>query len=255
MGFRLIGHRGARLEAPENTIAGFTYAWALGLGAIELDLRQTGDGHVVVIHDATVDRTTNGSGAVADLTLAELRALDARSVHADWPERTPIPTLAELLDWAEAHPLVMQIEIKSEPLERMTATIDEAVRQVAARGMAGRVQFASFDGDAVSWLRDRHPEWPRAYVGEFHAPEDLETALRLGCNQIDVSLQRGRQEVVAEAHAHGLRVIGWQCNTPEHVTDALAWGIDGATSDAPQAVLPVLRDAGVIGQPVGERTA
>lgn len=245
MGFRLIGHRGARNEVPENTLAGFAHAQALGLGAIELDLRQTSDGQIVVIHDATVDRTTDGSGAVADLTLADLRALDARSIHGDWPERTTIPTLDELLDWAGTNTMFLQVEIKSEPLARMGATIDEAVRQLQRRKMDGRVLFSSFDIDAVTWLQERHPAWPRASIGEFHKPEDLETALRLGCEQIDVSLQHGRRGVVAEAHAHGLRVIGWQCNTPEHVADALAWGIDGATSDAPQTVLPLLREAGV----------
>ncbi|MGC4189734.1 MAG: glycerophosphodiester phosphodiesterase family protein [Thermomicrobiales bacterium] len=245
MGFRLIGHRGARNEAPENTLAGFTHARELGLDAIELDLRQTKDGQVVIIHDATVDRTTDGAGAVADLTLAEIRALDARSVHADWPERVAIPTLDELLDWA-GNGMFLQIEIKSEPLERMGATIDEAVRQVERRGMDGCVRFTSFDVDAVTWLRDRYPAWPRSYVGGFHEPEDLETALCLGCDQIDVSLQHGRREVVAEAHERGLRVIGWQCNTADHVADALAWGVDGATSDAPQAVLPLLRAAGVL---------
>ncbi|CAN0461202.1 unnamed protein product, partial [Phaeothamnion confervicola] len=163
MGFRLIGHRGARNEAPENTLAGFAHARALGLTAIELDLRQTRDGEVVVIHDATVDRTTNGSGAVAELSLAELRTLDARSVHLDWPEAVTIPTLAEVLDWA-GDALFLQIEIKQEPLDRMRATIDAAVGAIARRGLQGRVLFSSFDANAVGWLQERHPAWPRAYV-------------------------------------------------------------------------------------------
>ncbi|HWK79672.1 MAG TPA: glycerophosphodiester phosphodiesterase family protein [Thermomicrobiales bacterium] len=244
MGFRLIGHRGARNEAPENTLAGFAHARALGLDAIELDLRQTRDGQIVVIHDATVDRTTNGEGSVADLTLADLRALDARSVHPAWPNPVTIPTLDEVLHWAGPTGMFLQIEIKADSLDRMAATIDEAVRQVTRWNMAGRVLFSSFDADAITWLRDRHPAWPRAYVGGFHEPVDLEMAVGLGCEQIDVSLQHGRQDVVAEAHARGLRVIGWQCNTPEHVAEALAWGIDGATSDAPQTVMPLLRAAG-----------
>jgi glycerophosphoryl diester phosphodiesterase len=78
----LIGHRGGRFEAPENTLPGFRYALDLGLEAVEFDLRLTRDGQVVVIHDSTVDRTTNGTGAVADLTLAEIQALDARARHA-----------------------------------------------------------------------------------------------------------------------------------------------------------------------------
>src|SRR5687768_9710541 len=82
----LLGHRGARFEAPENTLPGFRYAIDLGLEAVEFDLRLTRDGEVVVIHDETVDRTTNGTGAVADLTLGEVQRLDARSIFPDWPE-------------------------------------------------------------------------------------------------------------------------------------------------------------------------
>src|SRR5918997_3731451 len=80
-----LAHRGASALAPENTIEAFRLAVEAGAGGLELDVHMTRDGHLVVIHDATVDRTTNGTGAVSDLTLTEVLALDARSIHQDWP--------------------------------------------------------------------------------------------------------------------------------------------------------------------------
>ena len=100
---QLIGHRGARFEAPENTLAGFRHAIELGLSAVEFDVRVTRDNELVVIHDATVDRTTDGTGEVSSFSLAELRELDARAEFSDWPEVCQIPTLSEVLDVVEGH--------------------------------------------------------------------------------------------------------------------------------------------------------
>ncbi|MGB3329490.1 MAG: glycerophosphodiester phosphodiesterase family protein, partial [Thermomicrobiales bacterium] len=82
----LVGHRGAAFEAPENTLAGFRHAVDLGLRCVEFDIRLTADDQLAVIHDATVDRTTNGRGRVADHTMADLARLDARAIHDQWPE-------------------------------------------------------------------------------------------------------------------------------------------------------------------------
>src|SRR5690606_17261213 len=88
---QILGHRGAKGEAPENTLAGFAYAKQIGLDAIELDVRLTKDDQVVIMHDPTVDRTTNGQGAVGELTFAELHALDARADFPEWPAACSVP--------------------------------------------------------------------------------------------------------------------------------------------------------------------
>ena len=89
----VFGHRGARAEAPENTVAGFRYARGIGLTAVEFDVRLTRDDRLVVIHDKTVDRTTDGTGAVADLTYRRIAGFDARGPFTDWPEPCRVPTL------------------------------------------------------------------------------------------------------------------------------------------------------------------
>ncbi len=114
----LYGHRGAKGEAPENTVTGFLYAKAKGIRAFELDVRLSADDKLAVLHDATVDRTTNGSGAVSDLTSSELAALDARSDFADWPEPAGVPILDDILDLDDGE--LYLIEIKSDAPVRLT---------------------------------------------------------------------------------------------------------------------------------------
>ena len=94
----IYGHRGAQGEAPEGTIPGFRHALALGLDAVEFDVQLTADHQLVVIHDATVDRTTDGHGPVSSFSLEHLQQLDARAQFPDWPEPCRVPTLAETLE-------------------------------------------------------------------------------------------------------------------------------------------------------------
>lgn len=241
MGFRLIGHRGARGEAPENTLPGFAYAVALGLSDVEFDVRRTHDDQVVVIHDATVDRTTNGTGMVADMTLAELTALDARSVHGEWSEPCVIPKLDQVLPVIDAFDRI-QIEIKSEPSARMELTIADVLDSLHRHGIGHKTTISSFDAEALEIVQRLAPDQRRAYIGSFSSPEDFETAMRLGCTQIDISLQSGSPEAVAEAHARGWSAIGFQCNAPQDLVIARSWGIDGATSDYPTKILPLLQN-------------
>jgi glycerophosphoryl diester phosphodiesterase len=109
----LIGHRGALGHAPENTMASFQKGFDLGANILELDIHLSRDGHVVVIHDFTVDRTTNGTGFVKDMTLADLRRLDAGSRFSPQFAGVRIPTLAEVLEWAKGR-VWLAIEIKSD---------------------------------------------------------------------------------------------------------------------------------------------
>ena len=240
--FEIIGHRGARKEAPENTVSGFLYAKQLGLQSIELDVRLTRDNQLVVIHDATVDRTTTTTGAVADFTAAELAAMDARSECPDWPDIVGIPTLEQVLD-VTGDFRVVQIEIKKDTEERMEAIVEALVRVIQNRGIQDQVILSSFEPFALEALLRLAPSLPRAYIGDYDTPAFLETALRLTCVQADMSLTTSSADMVAQAHAHGLRVVGFQCNTPEALERALAWNIDGATSDVPSSILPLLPQA------------
>jgi glycerophosphoryl diester phosphodiesterase len=244
----VFGHRGARAEAPENTLAGFAYALRQGVLALELDVRLTADGELAVIHDATVDRTTDATGPVAAFTAAELSRLDARGGHPEWPAPVGVPRLAEVLD-ATAGRARLAVEIKTdapERLERLCAVLVEQLRGRARRSRARRrVTVTSFDPAALEVMRRLAPALPRAFIGAYDTPATLETALRLECRQADVPVARGTVEVVRQAQAQGLRVVGWLGNTEQELETLLRWGVDGITSDVPAWALAFLRARGV----------
>ena len=240
----VFGHRGARGEAPENTLAGFAYAHGLGVGAFELDVRLTADLRLAVIHDATVDRTTGKTGPVVEYTAAELARLDARRSCPDWPEPVGVPLLDEVLA-AYAGTTGFAIEIKrdvSERLERVGTLVMDAIERFR---LHGRVTITSFEPEALEIVRRLAPDVPRAYIGAYDTPAFLETAVRLECAQADIPLKTGSAEVVREAKSRGLRVVGWQGNTPDDLTALVGWDVDGITSDYPSLALRHVRGLGI----------
>lgn len=200
---QIVGHRGAKGEAPENTLAGFTYAQQRGLRAVEFDVRLTKDNQVVVMHDATVDRTTNGSGAVQDLTLAELTALDARADFPHWPVECPVPHLSEVLDFM--HDIeIIEIEFKRDAPDRIDRLAQLVVREMECRTLLGRIVFSSFDPVALEIIQHYAPDQHRAYIGTWDTPDFFDTARTLGCTQADIPFRTGTVEAVNRAHDEGL---------------------------------------------------
>jgi glycerophosphoryl diester phosphodiesterase len=235
----LLGHRGARGEAPENTLPGFAYAKSLGLTAVEFDIHLTRDDQLVVIHDATVDRTTNGSGAVADLTLAEIQALDARSVQADWPEPCFVPTFEQVLEAVRDFDM-LEIEIKKDSPERLDRVVPMVLAQLAASGYKGEATISSFEIYPLELVQKLAPEQPRAYIGAWDSPDFLETAIRLGATRACVNGKTGSAEIVRAAQDRGLSVNGWPCNSAEALATFQAWGTDIVCSDHPSTIKALL---------------
>jgi glycerophosphoryl diester phosphodiesterase len=228
---QILGHRGARGEAPENTLAGFAHARRIGLTAIELDVRLTKDDAVVILHDATVDRTTDGRGPVGELTLAEVTALDARADFPGWPEACVIPRLGDVLDLTHDMEL-LQIEFKSDTPDRLDRLVQRVVGELAPRGILDQVTFSSFDPVALEIVRHHAPAQRRAYIGAWDTPAFFDTAHRLGCTQADISFRTGSAATVARAHDEGLHVVGWPCD-PTVAETAISWGVDAVTTDYP----------------------
>jgi glycerophosphoryl diester phosphodiesterase len=245
---QLIGHRGARFEAPENTLAGFRHAIELGLSAVEFDVRVTRDNELVVIHDATVDRTTDGTGEVSSFSLAELRELDARAEFSDWPEVCRIPTLSEVLDVVDGLPTVL-IEIKQrvdhdDPggLEPVVARI---VNEVRDRDLTDRVAITSFDPVVLEMLKGISPELRTGLIGNWDTHAVIDDALRLGAFQGDARHTTTSPEIIAAAQDAGLRMVGWPCNSSAEFEKVSAWGVDAVTTDNPTLILSLLN--GTIG--------
>ncbi|WP_159765828.1 glycerophosphodiester phosphodiesterase [Streptomyces sp. HM190] len=217
MNFLTIGHRGVMGVEPENTLRSFVAADRAGLDVIELDLHLSKDGALVVMHDADVDRTTDGTGPIAEKTLAELRALDAGR-----GER--IPTFEEVLDAVRAP---LQAEIKDTAAARALAEV------MHRRDLVGRVEVLSFHDEAVAETARLVPGVRTALVASRYGLDVVDRAVAVGASTLVLNIRRLTLEVVERARTANLRVIGWVVNTQDHLRLVRALQLDGATTDYP----------------------
>ena len=204
------------VQAPENTLAAFRAAIAAGADMIELDVHLTRDNEVVVIHDDTLERTTNGKGNVAEKTLAELKSLDAGSWFNPRFAGERIPTLAEVLEIARGRILV-NIELKKGKNfpYTMEELADRTLAVVEKAGMTDQVLFSSFDPAAVNRIREKNPRLPIALIVDkpWEKPEDPGAGTRyptLNCRTTVLN-----EENIRRAHAGGIQVHVWTVNTQE----------------------------------------
>ncbi|MFI0808770.1 glycerophosphodiester phosphodiesterase [Streptomyces echinatus] len=218
MNFLTIGHRGVMGVEPENTLRSFVAAQRAGLDLIELDLHLSKDGALVVMHDADVDRTTDGSGPIAEKTLAELRALDAGR-----GERVPV--FEEVLEAVSAP---LQVEIKDVAAARALAEV------MRARDLTARVEVSSFHDDAVAEIARLVPGVRTALIASRYGTDVVDRAVAVGAATLCLDIRRLTLEVVEHARASGLRIVGWVVNTQEQLRLVRALELDGATTDYPE---------------------
>lgn len=246
----LIAHRGGGGLMPENTLAAFLQAeqiWAADM--IELDVRASADGHCVVIHDATVDRTTNGTGNVADMTLDELQSLDAgyrftTDGGRTYPQRGKgirIPTIEEVLAALPSMRITAESKVATAqlPLFRAVAEYRATDRVVAAgERNAYRTMFRSFTGAKSASLEEAMP---------FFVMHRVHLA-RLGRVPADVvqtcEVYKGRRilsaRLVRDFHARGVLVHVWTVNEEADMERLLDWGVDGLVTDRPDRLATIL---------------
>ncbi|MCQ6554720.1 glycerophosphodiester phosphodiesterase [Streptomyces sp. C10-9-1] len=217
MTFLTIGHRGVMGVEPENTLRSFVRAERCGMDAIELDLHLSKDGALAVMHDADVDRTTDGSGPVAGKTLAELRRLDA-----GLGERVPV--FEEVLD-AVRSPI--QAEIKDVAAARALAEVMER------RDLVPRVEVSSFHDEAVAEIAALVPGVRTVLIASRWEADVVERARAAGAAALALDIRRLTLETAERARGAGLRLIGWVVNTPEQLRLARALELDGVTTDYP----------------------
>lgn len=203
---------------PENTLRSFTAAQNAGLDLIELDLHLSKDGALVVMHDADVDRTTDGTGPIADKTLAELRALDAGR-----GERVPV--FEEVL---EAVRTPLQAEIKDVAAARALAEV------MHRKDLVGRVEVSSFHDEAVAEIARLVPGVRTALIASRYGTDLVDRAVEAGAATVCLNIRRLSLEVVEEARKADLKIIGWVVNTQDQLRLVRALQLDGATTDYPE---------------------
>ncbi|WP_328297163.1 glycerophosphodiester phosphodiesterase family protein [Streptomyces sp. NBC_00435] len=221
MTFLTIGHRGVMGVEPENTLRSFVRAERSGMDVVALDVRLSKDGALVVLHDAEVDRTTDGSGAVADLTLAELRELDAG-------DGQHVPVLDEVLDAVRA-PLRIQVH--------ELAAVGAFTELLLRRDLTARVEAASFDEEVLVETARLLPG-VRTVLYANQSPADagaaVHRAVAAGAETVALNIAHLTLHTVESAHEAGLRVTGWTVNTLERLRLARALELDGVLTDFPE---------------------
>jgi glycerophosphoryl diester phosphodiesterase len=235
----LAAHRGAGKKAPENTLAALRLGCAYGYRMAEFDVKLAADGVAFLLHDATLDRTTNGRGRADALSWRELSLLDAGSWHSASFAGEPLATLSAVASYCRANGIAVNIEIKPSPgRERETGA---AVALDAVRLWEGDKLpplLSSFSEVALEAAREAFPELPRAWLVDTVPRDWRERAKALGCVALDVHHSALSRSLVAAAHEEGLAVAAWTVNEPARVRLLRSWGVDTVITDAVDVVKP-----------------
>lgn len=222
----VIAHRGGALLEPENTLRAFRRALELGCDAVEADVRVTRDGHLVLMHDSRVDRTTDGTGWVAELSLAEILALDAGR-----GER--VPTLEEALGFVAGRvPFVCELKVPE--------AVAPAVDLVRASRLGADVLFASFDLEHLARVKAIDRSLRTLAIFDRPPPDFVEQAQDVGAEGVTIHYRRLSPEIVEAARRQGLAVHAWTVNLPDDIRDMIALGIDAIATDRPDLALAML---------------
>lgn len=235
---RVIAHRGASGYAPENTLAAFEKAADLRIEWIELDVALTKDNHPIIIHDDTLDRTTNGVGEVGCYTLAELKKLDAGSWFASGYHQEKLPTLTQLISFLEKTNMKANIELKSLP-GREKALVHAVLNEMSTylSQYNHRILFSSFSVPTLMLLREAAPNVSIGLLMERWLPDWQGMANQLNSVAIHVD-----KEIVTATHAKEVKAQGRQflCYTVDEPSEAnllLNIGIDAIFTNVPDRVL------------------
>jgi glycerophosphoryl diester phosphodiesterase len=235
---RLIAHRGGGRCAPENTLGAMREGFDRGYRLVEFDVKRSRDGVLVLMHDDTVERTCNGTGAVAAMDYARLAQLDAGyATRATLPRFVgeSVPTLDAVLAFCAANAVAVNIEIKPNPGEAAaTGAAAAACARVWAPHFVVPPLLSSFEPEAIAAAQRAAPELPRAYLfGRGKLPGDwLARLAQYDCVALDVHHTDLNAQLVSRAHAAGYRVLSYTVNDPERVRDLFAWGVDSIFTDA-----------------------
>ena len=239
-GTRVFGHRGAMGYAPENTMASFAKAVALGVDAIELDVHLTADDEVVVIHDHQLERTTNGRGAVRQHTLDQLRRLDAGAWFGTEFAGERVPTLDEVVDWARGR-CVVDVEIKGGPAPY--PRIEERVVDILGRHrMLDQAIVISFDHPTVARVKALAPDLATGVLYMCRPVDPLQLARAAQANALFPDRWDCTKDDVELAHSADLSVHPWSTSEPAEIRALLAMGVDSITSNHPDRVRAVVDD-------------
>jgi glycerophosphoryl diester phosphodiesterase len=236
----IYGHRGAAGEAPENTLGGFQHALDCGLSHVELDVRLSGDDQLVVIHDATVNRTTNHRGKVNKFTADELAAMDARRNCPPWPTREGIPTLNSVIDLLAPKLDTVQLEVKSPLKSALDKTVSKLIELVHQRDLLDKAIVTSSDRKVLHAMHYQAPAIKLGYVYErgdpFNVTDDC------GCRYLVAKWSLCKQALIKQARERKLNISCWTVNDADTIRKLCELGMDSIITDYPTIAMSVIKE-------------
>ncbi len=237
---KLIAHRGAGRYAPENTLASVRLGAQHGFLMMEYDVKLSRDGIAILLHDDTVDRTSNGAGAAADKTLAELSAIDFGAWHSRDYAGEPIATLHSIAGYTLANGIRSNIEIK--PHTGLEAETGKEVARLASRLWAGAdlpPLLSSFSETALEAARAAAPELPRALLIAKEVPPDWRARVqRLDCIGLNLNHRYTTRAVLRDIRDAGYTVAVWTVNDTRRARELLDWGSNAIVTDEIMSISP-----------------
>lgn len=231
-------HRGASGYAPENTLPAFQMAVDMNADGIECDIHLSKDGHFIVCHDETVDRTSNGTGLISEMTLDEIKALDFGKKFDEKYAGTTAPTLEEMLDVVKGMN-VINIEIKEFGKDRdEEAILHKFYEILASYGIVDRVIVSSFDARLLKHLKTLHGDVYTCFLyGKLK--RSAYYSQKLGCDAIHPYFGHLSHHTVRSAHKRSMKVNAWTANSADEISKVIALGCDGVITNYPDRAIEI----------------
>ncbi|MDE2420767.1 MAG: glycerophosphodiester phosphodiesterase [Gammaproteobacteria bacterium] len=246
---KIIGHRGARGEAPENTLGGFRHIVDLGLKAVEFDVRLLHDGTLAVLHDATLQRTAGKPDQLSNLTEQDLANFDNRQGWDNWATPEPIPTLQQTLNLL-THFEHIEVEVKAvEDQNAAVKIVDQLIQELNDWSNVDAITVTSFDVRILAALQQSRVENKHQLkTGLLLEPSSdtlnqpitqtpAQQALSLGCSRIGLSDKLATESSILAIKNAGLAISIWTVNAPERAQELEKWQVNGLITDHPTRML------------------
>lgn len=233
------GHRGASGYAPENTLSSFQKAYEMGADGIELDIQLSKDGKIVVIHDETIDRTTNGKGFVKDFTLQQLKSFNANATHPEY-EYEQIPAMEEVFDLLKPTNMTVNIELKTGVYD-YEGIEEKIIALTHEKGFEKRVIYSSFNHYSILRIQKLDPDAKTAFLFADGFVDIVEYGKKYHVNALhpDQTCLRypGFMEKCQES---GIEVNTWTVNTTKEIQNAMNYGVHAIIGNYPDRIRKVL---------------
>jgi glycerophosphoryl diester phosphodiesterase len=234
-----IAHRGASADFPENTVAAFSAAVASGAEMCELDVQRTADGVLVIIHDETIDRTTDGSGRILGMTAAQLASCDAGSWRGPRFAGERIPTLQQVFELITSH-CALNIELKADGIEEQVCATIRAFKAESS------IIISSFDWKALANVRRIASEIQVGLLASRAPAKLLKAAVEMKAFAVHPRCDLISVEFCVEAHRHGLQIYTWTVDEPAIMRRLISAGVDGIMTNYPARLRVVLKEDGAL---------